>query len=152
MYLHLTLLPFIPTAGELKTKPTQHSVKELLSVGIQPDILLCRAEQEIPDAEQRKIAQFCNVRQESVIPALDVPSIYEVPINYHEKGLDHEVCRHFGIDAPRPNLSRWQNILQRVDKPEGEVSIAVVGKYVGLLDAYKSVSYTHLTLPTILLV
>jgi len=140
MYLHLTLLPFIPTAGELKTKPTQHSVKELLSVGIQPDILLCRAEQEIPDAEQRKIAQFCNVRQESVIPALDVPSIYEVPISYHEKGLDREVCRHFGIDAPSPNLSRWQSILQRVDKPEGEVSIAVVGKYVGLLDAYKSLS------------
>ena len=140
MYLHLTLLPFIPTAGELKTKPTQHSVKELLSVGIQPDILLCRAEQEIPDAEQRKIAQFCNVQQGSVIPALDVPSIYEVPISYHEKGLDREVCRHFGIDAPRPDLSRWQSILQRVDKPEGEVSIAIVGKYIGLLDAYKSLS------------
>ncbi len=140
MYLHLTLLPYIPTAGELKTKPTQHSVKELLSVGIQPDLLLCRAEQEIPDTEQQKIAQFCNVHPKSVIPALDVPSIYEVPISYHEKGLDHEVCRHFGIESPPPDLTRWHNILKRVAKPEGEVSIAVVGKYVGLLDAYKSLS------------
>ncbi len=140
MYLHLTLLPYIPTAGELKTKPTQHSVKELLSVGIQPDVLLCRAERDIPDGERRKIAQFCNVRQDAVIPALDVASIYQVPIAYHEQGLDREVCRYFDIDAPAPNLSRWKSIVDRVTKPEGEVSIAVVGKYTGLLDAYKSLS------------
>ena len=140
MYLHLTLLPYIPTAGELKTKPTQHSVKELLSVGIQPDVLLCRAEQDIPDGERRKIAQFCNVRQDAVIPALDVASIYQVPIAYHEQGLDREVCHYFDIDAPAPNLSRWKSIVDRVTKPEGEVSIAVVGKYTGLLDAYKSLS------------
>ena len=140
MYLHLTLLPYIPTAGELKTKPTQHSVKELLSVGIQPDVLLCRAEQDIPDGERRKIAQFCNVRQDAVIPALDVASIYQVPIAYHEQGLDREVCHYFDIDAPAPNLSRWKSIMDRVTKPEGEVSIAVVGKYTGLLDAYKSLS------------
>ena len=140
MYLHLTLLPYIPTAGELKTKPTQHSVKELLSVGIQPDVLLCRAEQDIPDGERRKIAQFCNVRQDAVIPALDVASIYQVPIAYHEQGLDREVCRYFDIDGPAPNLSRWKSIVDRVTKPEGEVSIAVVGKYTGLLDAYKSLS------------
>jgi len=140
MYLHLTLLPYIPTAGELKTKPTQHSVKELLSVGIQPDVLLCRADRDIPEGERRKIAQFCNVRQEAVIPALDVASIYQVPISYHEQGLDDEVCRYFGIDAGEPDLTRWQNIVDRVTRPEGEVSIAVVGKYTGLLDAYKSLS------------
>jgi CTP synthase len=140
MYLHLTLLPYIPTAGELKTKPTQHSVKELLSVGIQPDVLLCRADRDIPEGERRKIAQFCNVRQEAVIPALDVASIYQVPISYHEQGLDNEVCRYFGIDAGEPDLTRWQNIVDRVTRPEGEVSIAVVGKYTGLLDAYKSLS------------
>ena len=140
MYLHLTLLPYIPTAGELKTKPTQHSVKELLSVGIQPDVLLCRADRELPEGERKKIALFCNVREEAVIPALDVPSIYQVPISYHEQGLDREVCRYFDIDAPAPDLTRWQNIMDRVTKPEGEVSIAVVGKYTGLLDAYKSLS------------
>jgi CTP synthase len=141
MFLHLTLLPYIPTAGELKTKPTQHSVKELRSVGIQPDVLLCRADRELPEAERRKIAQFCNVRHEAVIPALDVPSIYQVPISYHEQGLDDEVCRHFGIDDATPlDLSRWQGIMERVTVPEGEVSIAVVGKYTGLLDAYKSLS------------
>ena len=140
MYLHLTLLPYIPTAGELKTKPTQHSVKELLSVGIQPDVLLCRADRPLPEGERSKIALFCNVRREAVIPALDVPSIYDVPINYHEQGLDDEVCRYFGIDAPAPDLTRWMEIMDRVTKPEGEVSIAVVGKYTGLLDAYKSLS------------
>jgi len=140
MYLHLTLLPYIPTAGELKTKPTQHSVKEMLSVGIQPDVLLCRADRDLPEGERRKIALFCNVREEAVIPALDVPSIYQVPISYHEQGLDEQVCRHFNIDAPAPDLSRWDNILERVLKPEGEVSIAIVGKYTGLLDAYKSLS------------
>ncbi len=140
MYLHLTLVPFIPSAGELKTKPTQHSVKELLNVGIQPDVLLCRADREIPEAERRKIALFCNVRQEAVIPALDVETIYQVPISYHEEGLDEQVCRHFAIDAPALDLSRWRDIVHRATKPEGEVSIAIVGKYTGLLDAYKSLA------------
>ncbi len=140
MYIHLTLLPYIPTAGELKTKPTQHSVKEMLSVGIQPDLLMCRADREIPDGEKRKIALFCNVQEEAVISALDVPSIYQVPISYHKEGLDRQVCRHFNIEAPEPNLERWSEILERVLKPEGEVSIAVVGKYTGLLEAYKSLS------------
>jgi len=140
LYLHLTLLPYIPAAGELKTKPTQHSVKELLNVGIQPDILLCRADREIPEGERRKIALFCNVRREAVIPALDVETIYQVPISYHEQGLDDEVCRHFQLEAPAPNLSRWENINGRIVRPEGEVTIAIVGKYTGLLDAYKSLS------------
>ena len=140
MFLHLTLLPYIPTAGELKTKPTQHSVKEMLSVGIQPDILLCRADREIPEAERRKIAQFCNVRPEAVIQALDVDSIYRVPISYSEQGLDAEVCRHFHLDAPEPDLSRWEEVTERATKPEGEVTVAVVGKYTGLLDAYKSLA------------
>ncbi|NQV83354.1 MAG: CTP synthase, partial [Rhodospirillales bacterium] len=140
MYLHLTLIPYIHTAGELKTKPTQHSVKELLSVGIQPDVLLCRADRPIPDAERRKIAQFCNVREEAVIPALDVETIYKVPLSYHKEGLDEQVCRHFNIDAPAPNLSRWTDIIERVTKPEGEVSIAIVGKYPGLMAAYKSLA------------
>lgn len=140
MYIHLTLLPYIPTAGELKTKPTQHSVKEMLNVGIQPDILLCRADREIPEAERRKIALFCNVRQEAVIPALDVDCIYRVPISYSEQGFDDEVCRHFGLNAPQPDLTRWREITERATKPEGNVTIAVVGKYTGLLDAYKSLS------------
>jgi CTP synthase len=140
MYLHLTLLPFIPTSGEVKTKPTQHSVKELLSVGIQADVLLCRADREIPEAECRKISLFCNVRQEAVIPALDVDTIYRVPISYHEGGLDDQVCRHFGIEAPAPNLDGWREIVERATQPEGEVSIAVVGKYTGLIDAYKSLA------------
>ncbi|MBL4747855.1 MAG: CTP synthase [Magnetovibrio sp.] len=141
MYMHLTLLPWIPTAGELKTKPTQHSVKELLAVGIQADMLLCRSERPIPDAERKKISQFCNVSFESVIPALDVSSIYQVPISYHEQGMDAQVCKHFGItDAPEPDFSKWQEIVDRVTNPDGEVTIAVVGKYVELLDAYKSLA------------
>ncbi len=140
MYIHLTLLPYIPTAGELKTKPTQHSVKEMLSVGIQPDLLMCRADRKIPASEKRKIALFCNVEEDSVISALDVASIYQVPISYHEQGLDRQVCRHFGIDAPAPDLLRWSEIMERVTRPEGEVSIAVIGKYTGLLEAYKSLS------------
>ncbi|MBI3114250.1 MAG: CTP synthase, partial [Rhodospirillales bacterium] len=140
MYLHLTLMPFIPSVGELKTKPTQHSVKELLSVGIQPDVLLVRADRPIPDAERRKIALFCNVREQAVIPALDVETIYGVPISYHDEGLDDQVCRHFGINAKAPDLSRWIEIRDRIVKPEGEVSIAVVGKYTGLIDAYKSLA------------
>ena len=140
MYIHLTLMPFIPSVGELKTKPTQHSVKELLSVGIQPDVLLCRADRPIPDPERRKIALFCNVRQEAVIPALDVETIYSVPISYHDEGLDDQVCRHFRLDAPAPDLTRWIEIRDRILKPEGEVSIAIVGKYTGLIDAYKSLA------------
>ena len=140
IYIHLTLLPYIPTAGELKTKPTQHSVKELLSVGIQPDILLCRAEQEIPDSERRKISLFCNVKEEAVIPALDVNSIYKVPMSYHFQGLDTQVCKYFKLSPPPLNPSRWETIVDRVSKPEGNVKIAIVGKYTGLLDAYKSLA------------
>ena len=139
IYIHLTLLPYIPTAGELKTKPTQHSVKELRSIGIQPDILLCRADREIPVNERRKIALFCNVRPSAVIQALDVGNIYDVPRAYHAEGLDQEVLDAFGItSAVKPDLSRWTEIMQRITHPEGEVNIAVVGKYTGLLDAYKS--------------
>ncbi len=139
IYIHLTLLPYIATAGELKTKPTQHSVKELRSIGIQPDILLCRADREIPLNERRKIALFCNVRPSAVIQALDVKSIYDVPRAYHNEGLDREVLEAFGFkDAPSPDLAKWVEIMQRITQPEGEVTIAVVGKYTGLLDAYKS--------------
>jgi CTP synthase len=139
IYIHLTLLPWIPTAGELKTKPTQHSVKELRSIGIQPDILLCRADREIPVNERRKIALFCNVRPSAVIQALDVSNIYDVPRAYHAEGLDQEVLDAFAIsNAPAPNLSKWDDIMDRIAHPEGEVTIAIVGKYTGLLDAYKS--------------
>jgi CTP synthase len=140
MYVHLTLVPYLPAAGELKTKPTQHSVKELLNVGIQPDVLLCRADRPIPESDRRKIALFCNVRNEAVIPALDVDTIYTVPITYHEQGLDDVVCDHFDIDAQPPDLSTWRDIVARATKPEGEVTIAVVGKYTGLPDAYKSLT------------
>ena len=141
IYIHLTLLPFIPSAGELKTKPTQHSVKELRSIGIQPDILLCRSDREIPVSERRKIALFCNVRQEAVIQALDVTSIYDVPLAYHHEGLDGEVLKAFGITgAPKPDLTRWETISHRIANPEGEVTIAIVGKYTGLKDAYKSLN------------
>jgi CTP synthase len=141
MFVHLTLLPYIPSAGELKTKPTQHSVKELLSVGIQPDMLLCRSDREIPQSERRKIALFCNVREEAVISALDVDTIYQVPVSYHEQGLDEQVCKHFGLtSAPKPDLTRWKKIVERVRQPEGEVTIAVVGKYTSLLDSYKSLA------------
>ena len=141
MYVHLTLVPYIATAGELKTKPTQHSVKELLSVGIQPDGLLCRSDRELPHPERRKIAQFCNVREEALIQALDVDTIYQVPISYHEQGFDELVCRHFGLDRGRqPDLSRWTEIVERVRSPEGEVKIGVVGKYTHLQDSYKSLS------------
>jgi CTP synthase len=141
MFVHLTLLPYIPSAGELKTKPTQHSVKELLSVGIQPDLLLCRSDRDIPVGERRKIALFCNVREEAVIPGLDVDTIYQVPVSYHEQGFDDQVCKHFGIsDAPPTDLTRWKKIVERVRFPEGEVTIAVVGKYISLLDSYKSLA------------
>ena len=139
VFIHLTLVPFIPSAGEIKTKPTQHSVKELRSIGIQPDILLCRSDREVPRAERKKIALFCNVREEAVIQALDVASIYEVPLAYHREGLDQQVLDAFGITgAPKPDLSRWETISRAIATPEGEVTIAVVGKYTGLKDAYKS--------------
>ncbi len=141
IYVHLTLLPYIPTAGELKTKPTQHSVKELRSIGIQPDILLCRSDRPVPQEERRKIGLFCNVRAEAVIQALDADSIYHVPIAYHKEGFDDEVLRAFHIeDAPAPELEMWQGICDRVIDPDGEVTIAIVGKYTGLKDAYKSLS------------
>lgn len=139
IYVHLTLLPYIPSAGELKTKPTQHSVKELRSIGIQPDILLCRSDREVPAAERRKIALFCNVREAAVIQALDVASIYDVPLAYHHEGLDQQVLDAFGITgAPKPDLSRWETISHNIASPEGEVTVAIVGKYTGLKDAYKS--------------
>lgn len=139
-FVHVTLVPYIAAAGELKTKPTQHSVRELTGLGIQPDILLCRCEKPLPDGERAKIAQFCNVRKSAVIPALDANSIYAVPLQYHAEGLDAEVLRHFGMTAPEPDLARWDDIVDRHQNPEGEVTIGVVGKYVGLQDAYKSLN------------
>jgi CTP synthase len=141
VFIHVTLVPYIAAAGELKTKPTQHSVKELTALGVQPDILLCRCEHPLPENERAKIAAFCNVRKEAVIPALDAKSIYAVPLQYHEEGLDFEVLRAFGI-TPKlaPDLRRWEDILDRQQNPEGEVTIGVVGKYVGLQDAYKSLN------------
>lgn len=138
--IHVTLVPYIKAAGELKTKPTQHSVRELTSLGVQPDVLLCRCEHPLPEGERRKIAQFCNVRTEAVIPALDASSIYAVPLQYHAEGLDDEVLRHFRLESPQPDLSTWLDIVDRYENPESEVTIAVVGKYVGLPDAYKSLN------------
>ncbi|OYW45222.1 MAG: CTP synthetase [Sphingomonadales bacterium 32-68-7] len=138
--IHVTLVPYISAAGELKTKPTQHSVRELTSLGVQPDLLLCRCEHPLPATERAKIALFCNVRPEAVIQALDAPSIYSVPQQYHVEGLDAEVLHHFGLETPEPNLARWADIVDRYNNPEGEVTIAVVGKYVGLPDAYKSLN------------
>ena len=138
--VHVTLVPYVKAAGELKTKPTQHSVRELTSLGIQPDVLLCRCEHPLPEGEQAKIALFCNVRKEAVIPALDASSIYAVPEQYHAEGLDDAVLHHFGLTAPLPDLSGWADIVDRYQHPEGEVTIGVVGKYVGLPDAYKSLN------------
>ena len=139
--IHVTLVPYIAAAGELKTKPTQHSVRELTSQGLQPDILLCRCEKPLPESERAKIALFCNVRKEAVIPALDAANIYAVPQQYHAEGLDAEVLRHFSLTSPLvPDLSRWTEIVDRYQRPEGEVTIGVVGKYVGLPDAYKSLN------------
>ncbi len=141
IFIHLTLLPFIPSAGEVKTKPTQHSVKELRSIGIQPDILLCRCDRPIPPDERRKLALFCNVRESAVIEALDADTIYAVPSAYHEAGLDREVLSAFGLeDAGAPDLARWDDIVDRIRNPEGSVTIAIVGKYTGLKDAYKSLN------------
>ncbi|MGV6820447.1 MAG: CTP synthase [Parvularcula sp.] len=139
VFIHLTLMPYIAAAGEMKTKPTQHSVKELRSIGIQPDILLVRADRQIPEGERRKLALFCNVRPSSVIQAMDAGSIYEVPLAYHGEGFDQEVLAAFGIDdAPPPDLTRWREVVGRVTAPDGSVNIAVVGKYTVLKDAYKS--------------
>jgi CTP synthase len=138
VYIHLTLLPFIPSAGELKTKPTQHSVKELRSIGIQPDILLCRTDRPIPKDEKRKLSLFCNVRESAVIEARDVDNIYAVPEAYHAAGLDTELLDAFGLASAALELERWRLINERIHNPEGAVTIAVVGKYTGLKDAYKS--------------
>lgn len=139
MFIHVTLLPFISTAGELKTKPTQHSVKKLQEYGIQPDMLLCRTQMDIPQNEKRKIALFCNIREENVIAAKDAANIYQVPIAYSKEGMDTQVCKHFGIDCDKPaDLSKWEKIVDIIAHPEGEVRVAVVGKYTQLLEAYKS--------------
>ena len=139
-FVHVTLVPYIKAAGELKTKPTQHSVKELQSVGIQPDILMCRTEQDMPDEQRGKIGLFCNVREEAVILAHDVSNIYEVPLAYHAQGLDKQICRHFGLDYEVPDLTRWETINHAIKNPEGEVTVAIVGKYVSLQDSYKSLT------------
>ncbi|WP_428393872.1 CTP synthase [Lichenicoccus sp.] len=139
MFIHLTLVPFIASAGELKTKPTQHSVKELQNVGIQPQMLLCRSDRPLPEGERGKIANFCNVRPEAVIAALDVDTIYACPVSYHAEGMDTEVLRHFGLPHDgEPDLAGWERVLSAIRNPEGEVRIAVVGKYTSLLDSYKS--------------
>ncbi len=140
LFVHVTLLPYIAAAGELKTKPTQHSVKELMSVGISPGILLCRADREIEQDELRKIGLFCNIAEKNVIPALDVKTIYEVPLSYHKVGLDTQVLDYFGIEAAAPDLSKWEEIVRRIKNPEGEVTIALVGKYTNLADSYKSLN------------
>ncbi|MGD9864159.1 MAG: CTP synthase, partial [Pseudodonghicola sp.] len=141
LFMHLTLLPFIKASGELKTKPTQHSVKELRSIGLAPDILVCRSEGPIPQKEREKLALFCNVRPEAVIAALDLKSIYEAPLAYHAEGLDQAVLDAFQISpAPRPDLARWEDVADRIENPEGEVRVAIVGKYTQLEDAYKSIA------------
>jgi CTP synthase len=138
-FVHLTLLPYIPSAGEMKTKPTQHSVKELRSIGIQPNIILCRCDRSIPEDEKKKIALFCNVRESSVVEARDLQTIYEAPLAYHAAGLDTELLKHFGVTvAPQPDLAKWETIVKRLKSPDGDVTIAVVGKYTELKDAYKS--------------
>ena len=143
--IHVTLLPFIHAAGELKTKPTQHSVKELQSVGLQPDILLCRTEQPVPAEQKNKIGQFCNVDAADVIIAEDASSIYTVPLAYHEQGFDSQICRHFNLDDKKPNLEKWQSIARDYEHPEGKITIAIVGKYTALQDSYKSLgeAITH---------
>lgn len=138
LFIHTTLLPYIAVAGELKTKPSQHSVKELLSYGIQPDILLCRSDREIPEETRRKLGLFCNVQSDCVIPAEDLSSIYEAPVAYHHNQLDTQVCKHFNCDTTLPHLKKWHNIISRIKEPEGAITIAVVGKYIQLPDAYKS--------------
>jgi CTP synthase len=139
--MHLTLLPYMAASGELKTKPTQHSVKELRAIGIAPDVLVCRSEMAIPAKEREKLALFCNVRPEAVIAAQDLRSIYEATLAYHKEGLDQAVLDAFMISpAPRPNLGKWEDVVDRIHNPEGEVTVAVVGKYTQLEDAYKSIA------------
>ena len=141
IYMHLTLLPYMAASGELKTKPTQHSVKELRAIGIAPDVLVCRSEMPIPPKERDKLALFCNVRPEAVIAAQDLKSIYEAPLAYHREGLDQAVLDAFGISpAPKPNLAKWEDVVDRIMNPEGEVKVAIVGKYTQLEDAYKSIA------------
>ncbi|WP_371155335.1 CTP synthase [Jannaschia sp. 2305UL9-9] len=141
LFMHLTLLPFIKASGELKTKPTQHSVKELRSIGLAPDILVCRSEGPIPVKEREKLALFCNVRPDSVIAAQDLKSIYEAPLAYHREGMDQAVLDAFGISpAPKPNLDRWEDVVDRIHNTDGEVRVAIVGKYTQLEDAYKSIA------------
>ena len=139
-FLHLTLVPYISAAGELKTKPTQHSVKELQSVGIRPDVVLCRSEAPIPDDQKDKIALFCNIPKNSVIEAIDADSIYDVPLAYNKNGLDEVICKHFKLVPAKPNLKIWNDIISAIKNPEGEVNIAVVGKYTSLIDSYKSLT------------
>lgn len=140
LFMHLTLIPYIAAAGELKTKPTQHSVKELRSIGITPDILLCRSDREVPAAEKRKIALFCNLPEENVIEARDVNSIYEVPMRYHQEGLDARILDHFGLTYDTsPDLTKWEDLSERNQNPDSEVTVAVIGKYTGIGDAYKSI-------------
>ena len=146
IFMHLTLLPYLAASGELKTKPTQHSVKELQSIGLAPDVLVCRSEQPIPEKEREKIALFCNVRKEAVVAAYDLKSIYEAPLAYHNEGLDQAVLDAFGISpAPKPNLEKWFDVQDRIHNTDGEVNVAIVGKYVQLEDAYKSIkeALTH---------
>ncbi|NBR52226.1 MAG: CTP synthase [Rhodobacteraceae bacterium] len=146
IFMHLTLLPYLAASGELKTKPTQHSVKELQSIGIAPDVLVCRSEHPIPEREREKIALFCNVRKEAVVAAYDLKSIYEAPLAYHREGLDQAVLDAFGISpAPRPNLEKWLDVQDRIHNTDGEVNVAIVGKYIQLEDAYKSIkeALTH---------
>ena len=140
LYIHLTLVPYIPTSGELKTKPTQHSVKDLLSLGVQPDILLCRSDRSIPEDVKSKIGLYCNIASDRVIAAVDADTIYQVPLNFYEQGLDLEVCEYFKQHTSKPDLSKWHNIVQRIRQPEHTVKVGVVGKYTQLLDAYKSLS------------
>src|SRR3984957_14433409 len=139
-FVHLTLVPWIASAGELKTKPTQHSAKELLGGGISPDILLGRCDRPIPEGARKKIALFCNLRESRVIPGIDVDTIYEVPNAYHAEGFDQQVCEHFGITSPEPQLDRWREVVSRIRRPEGDVAIAIVGKYTHLRDSYKSLA------------
>ena len=146
IFMHLTLLPYLAASGELKTKPTQHSVKELRAIGIAPDVLVCRSEQPIPEKEREKIGLFCNVRKDAVIAAYDLKSIYEAPLAYHKEGLDQAVLDAFGISpAPAPKLERWRDVMDRLEHAEGEVRVAIVGKYTQLEDAYKSIkeALTH---------
>ena len=140
LFMHLTLVPYIAAVGEIKTKPTQHSVKELRSIGIQPDCLLCRTDQPLPENERKKVALFTNVEEPAIISAIDVDNIYKIPKALHEQGLDDIVIKKFGMDIPKADLTEWDKVVDAIDNPEGEVNIAMVGKYIDLADSYKSLS------------